>query len=165
MKKSTLFFILVIGLAALQLGSVRKKDNPILATQTEGILYEQKKEEEKDGKKGPLLYHVKNDPLETFFIEPPIDKAPKDTGEAAGTAKVSKAEEAVDWWEEQPSVGKPAPLETSGQEPAAELPVSEDKTGESQENAASFSQEVDAPKASTTDNPEAPPGQKDDYWW
>ena len=50
MDKKALFLIGVLALGALNLASVRKAENPILATQTNGILYEQKKEEEKDGK-------------------------------------------------------------------------------------------------------------------
>lgn len=108
MKKRAVLFIFLSVLAGLNLGTVRKKDNPILNAQTDPILYEQKKEEEKDGVKGPLLYHVKHDPLETFFIEPPFSSGQEETGGQLSAQPAAGPGEAADWWEEQPT-GEEAP--------------------------------------------------------
>jgi len=102
MNKRTWFCIFLIVLAGLNLGTVRKTQDPIRDTQTDGILYEQKKEEEKDGKKGPLMYHVRNNPRESFFIDPPFSKEEKSTGELI-TAKSPVSQDTAGWWEEQPT--------------------------------------------------------------
>ena len=77
--------------AGLNLATVRKTQDPIRDTQTSGILYEQKMEEEKDGKKGPLMYHVKNNPRESFFIDPPFEKAKKGSEKETVTEKASSS--------------------------------------------------------------------------
>ena len=104
MHKRALFLILLSILAGLNVASIRRSEDPVRDTQTNPILYSQKMEEEKDGKKGPLLYHVKNNPREAFFIDPPYEaeaKAPvKETG--SETASPSSADTGG-WWEEQPA--------------------------------------------------------------
>ena len=96
--------IFIASLAVLNMASIRKAEDPIRDTQTEGVLYKQKMEEEKDGKKGPLLYNVKYNPSDNFLTAPP-NAVPKDEKAAAETTKASQAG-GTDWWEEVPSADK-----------------------------------------------------------
>ena len=153
MNTKAVFFIFLSVLAGLNLGTVRKAEDPIRDTQTNPILYEQKKEEEKDGKKGPLLYNVKNNPRETFFIDPPFESAEKGSPSETAIKEIPQAE-AEDWWEEQPA---PPPLE----------PVTPADTGsEFLVQPASEEKNLQESKA---EPPEVPPdaeaGKGDDYWW
>ena len=156
MNKRAIFFLFLSVLAGLNLGSIRRTEDPIRDTQTNPILYEQKKEEEKDGKKGPLLYHVMNNPREDFFIDPPYEKDKEiRTGLLAGEAPVAAG--AMDWWEEQPSVPQePAPLEA----PAG--PVPEPLPGESE---AQPLENAEGPQPAATEAGIPPAAKGDDYWW
>ncbi len=100
MKKQILISLILLCLACLNLASVRKNEDPILNTQAEGVLYRQKMEEEKDGVKGPLLYHVRNNPSDTFFIDPPFAK---DTSSEYSYEKSDSAvgrEDVNSWWDD-----------------------------------------------------------------
>jgi len=141
--------MMVLVLASVNLGSIRKAEDPIRDTQTNGILYKQKMEEEKDGKKGPLLYNVKYNPKEKFFIEPPYEKK-KEPG--AGD-KTEKTPATSDWWEEK------SPGETAAQ------PAEQQASGEAvtPEEVPPLTEEPAAqPAAGARDGEEKKP---DDYWW
>ena len=143
-------------LAGLNLGTVRRTEDPIRDTQTSPILYSQKMEEEKDGKKGPLLYHVKYDPREAFFIDPPYAADKKSSDKKTVAAEVPASTNTTDWWEEQPA-NSPAP--SSVKTPAEPLPEPLPKEEKVQ------SLEETPQPAPVAEAGNAPSGKKDDYWW
>ncbi len=153
MNKNTWFCIFLLVLAGLSLGTVRKAENPIRDTQTNGILYEQKKEEEKDGKKGPLMYHVKNNPRESFFIDPPFSKEKKGSQEPV-TAKTPAADDTAGWWEEQPTE---APAASESLEKTS---LEEGVQGEADREGSEAMQPEAFQEARETESAKA-----DDYWW
>ena len=156
MNKKTVLFIFVSFLAGLSLGSIRKAEDPIRDTQTNPILYEQKKEEEKDGKKGPLLYHVTNYPRESFFIDPPFEKEKKSSSKEIVTKEAPSSADIAGWWEEQSTAPQAVPpAETvSGLLPEP-LPEAE----RVQDHEAT---EQPAPETGAEN---APSGKGSDYWW
>ena len=157
-KAMFLLFLSVFGLASLNLASVRKNEDPIRDTQTNPILYEQKKEEEKDGKKGPLLYNVKYNPREAFFIDPPIEPEKQGPGATHVTEAVPAATDTADWWEEQPAAPQ-TPSGTAG--PVADVspePLPQEKKDQDLETA----EQQPVPAA---DPEKVPSGKGDDYWW
>jgi hypothetical protein len=169
MNKNAIFFIILSVLAGLNLGTVRKTEDPIRDTQTNPILYKQKMEEEKDGKKGPLMYHVKNNPRESFFIDPPYDAEEKKSsgGTVAGEAPPAPADTAG-WWEEQPSGAQAESPAEVGAEP---LPGSPSEAGTEplpeslpeEEKARDLEPAESA--APETDAGDAPADKSSDSWW
>lgn len=163
MNKKALFLALISLFAGLNLGTVRHTDDPIRDTQTNPILYEQKKEEEKDGVKGPLLYHVKNNPRESFFIDPPFEAVTKTPVKAAAEATLPASTGAAGWWEEQPTGSEATPLaKESVSSPSPEsLPIEEPAKGFEDTK-----KHNETPEAAT-DNAKAPSGKGkgEDYWW
>lgn len=156
MDNKAIFFIFLSVLAGLNVGSIRRAEDPIRDTQTNPILYEQKKEEEKDGKKGPLLYHVKNSPRETFFIDPPYEKEKRTVTEETVTQKTPSFSDTSGWWEEQSTVPPTeAPAETVSEPRPEALPEAEQA-----QNPEVAAQSTSAPEAEN-----APSGKGDDYWW
>jgi len=155
MNKNILFFIFLSVLAGLNLGSIRKSEDPIRDTQTNPILYEQKMEEEKDGKKGALMYHVKNNPHETFFIDPPFEKEKKSSSQESVTEKVPASEDASGWWEEPATAPQAIPSTERISEPLPEpLPEAEQAQNPEAEPSAVV------PEAQDTSS-----DKKDDFWW
>jgi hypothetical protein len=156
MNNKVMFFIFLSVLASLNLGSIRKAEDPIRDTQTNPILYEQKKEEEKDGKKGPLLYHVQNYPRESFFIDPPFEKEKKSSSQEIVTEKTPSSADTAGWWEEQSTTPQTVPpAETvSGLLPE---PLPEVEKVRDHEAA-----EQPAPETGTEN---VPSGKNSDYWW
>jgi hypothetical protein len=157
MDRRTAFLIFVSVLAGLNLGTVRQTEDPIRDTQTNPILYEQKKEEDKDGVKGPLLYHVNNYPRETFFIDPPYELDKKNSTKKTVTEEAPAPASAPGWWEEQPAVPQTAsPEETVAEPPRESLPKEEQtrNRGASDESA-----------APATDAKHASESKGTDYWW
>lgn len=156
MNKKIIFFIFISVFAGLNLGTVRRAEDPVRDTQTNGILYEQKMEEEKDGKKGPLLYHVKNSPRETFFIDPPFEKETETPSSKTASEKTSAAGGTEGWWEEE-SV---APREASSAETTSgsldESLVEAEKTKKT---------EIAEESKAVPKEQGAPSGKEDDYWW
>jgi hypothetical protein len=157
MKRKAMFFIFLSLLAGLSLGSVRKAEDPVRDAQTNSILYEQKKEEEKDGKKGPLMYHVKNNPHESFFIDPPFEKETKSSSAENVTEVAPATEETAGWWEEQPTTAPAVPsTETvAGLLPTEPAPETEQARGS----------EAVEPTATVPEADKAPAGKGEDYWW
>lgn len=120
MNRRTLFLIFAGIFAGLNLGTIRKAEDPIRDTQTNPILYKQKMEEEKGGKKGPLLYHVKNYPREGFFIDPPFEKE-KSASEGIVTEQtVSSSGDTARWWEEESLTPQEVPPAGTVSEPSSE---------------------------------------------
>ncbi len=126
MSKRAWFFIFVSVLAGLNLAAVRKAEDPIRDTQTNPILYQQKMEEEKDGKKGPLLYSVKHNPHDNFFSDPPYQTAKDAPVKKAAIEESVAPDETAGWWEEQPSDLQPVSADEKWAEPAGEEKASED---------------------------------------
>ncbi len=89
----------------MSLGVIRKKDDPILRTQTDPISYQQKMEEEKDGKKGAPAPSFAFYKKSRFLTEPPMT-----AGNNLSERKVPE--------EKIPKVGDPIPenLEEAPQE-------------------------------------------------
>lgn len=143
-----MFFIIMLVATGLNLGAIRKAEDPIRDTQTSPILYKQKVEEEKDGVKGPVLYHVKNYPKEPFFIDPPYTKEPTVSQKEKSAGAMPST---LDWWEEQPSQEQITPAqEATASEPAAsegQQPLIEKFTSQTDSNA------------------EKKLSKSDDYWW
>jgi hypothetical protein len=127
MNKKTLILIFVSVFAGLSLGSVRQVEDPIRDTQTNPILYEQKKEEEKDGKKGPLMYSVKNNPRESFFIDPPFEKEKKTSSEDILGEEAPAASGAEGWWEEQPAASQAVSSDETVSASLPEAPLEAEK--------------------------------------
>lgn len=65
----------------LNLGTIRKKDDPILNTQTDPIAYKEKMEEIKDGEKGAPMPSVTLYAKEKFLAEGPVAKGKTDEAE------------------------------------------------------------------------------------
>ncbi len=156
MTNRVVFIIFVSVLAGLNLGSIRKAEDPIRDTQTNPILYEQKKEEEKDGKKGPVMYNVKNNPRESFFIDPPFEKEKGGSSQAIVTEESPSPAGTAGWWEEPSTDPQAVPPTETAPEPSQE-PLSE--TEKAQDDG-SAEESVVAPEAKDTAS-----GKGDDYWW
>jgi len=171
----------VIAMALLNLGVIRRNEDPVRDTQTDPIAYKQKMEQEKDGVKGPLLYHVKNSPKDTFFIDPPYAKG---TPALEASAPETKPADLSNWWEEQPTDVKNPPVAANPGSPTAvesfeSPPVSENNgnppsTEESQGKDLFSGKSAEQPSPSTekvSDQPSADTrnaaasGSKEDYWW
>lgn len=72
MKPGIFFLLLAAGF--LFSGSVLKKDDPIVNTQTDPVLYEQLKKEEEEGRKSPASPTFDLFPQQAFLIEDPVGK-------------------------------------------------------------------------------------------
>ena len=113
----------VIGCVVLNMGTIRKKPNPILKTQTDPIAYKDKLEEIKDGIKGPPSPVWKLYARNGFLTEAPVD-----------SNKDGVAEEVR---EKIPEVGEPIPEDLQGTEdPQFEDEWSEDSFDHTQEQKA-----------------------------
>lgn len=111
MKRESLFFFSVLAVAFLSLGTVIKKKDPVLETQTGPIGYAEKAKEEAEGKKGPPAPTLELYPKERFLAEGPVEKgkiSPVDLGDkekvetGLGLAEEGEAEqedEAGQGWE------------------------------------------------------------------
>ena len=159
MNKKVLFFIFVSVLAGLNFGTVRKTEDPVRDTQTAPILYEQKMEEEKDGKKGPLLYHVKYNPKDTFFIDLPYERDTKPVAAQEKALGAMPGADTTSWWEEQPADQQAAPAAEKSPVPESEATSqpSEKSPVAEKESAESVGSKPDAAKGTAE--------SKGDYWW
>lgn len=144
----------IISIAVLNLGTIRRAEDPIRDTQTDPILYKQKMEQEKDGKKGPLLYRVRHNPEDTFFIDPPYTQKPQLTASETGIG--IQAAETANWWEEEPGVNDV-------------IPEAQESTGISSEQASesetSMSGSLSTQDVSGESETQAQEPSNDDYWW
>lgn len=151
-----MFLVFLSILAGLSLGSVRKAEDPIRDTQTNPILYKQKMEEEKDGKKGPLMYHVKNNPRESFFIDLPYEAEKKTSAGKPVTEEAPVSGDTAGWWEEQPTDPQAVPPAETVSEPLPE-PLPEAEQPQNPEGAGQ--------SVSEAESENAPAAKGDDYWW
>ena len=85
------FVVLILGMAFGNLGAVVKKKNPILATQTDPVGYQDKVKEEEEGKKGPPVPSLNLFPKEAFLSDGPVGKVKP--GEADETSLVESTGE------------------------------------------------------------------------
>ncbi|OQA41777.1 MAG: hypothetical protein BWY49_00245 [Candidatus Omnitrophica bacterium ADurb.Bin314] len=169
MSRKCLFLTLVIVLAVPNLAAIRRSEDPIRDTQTDGILYKQKMEEEKDGKKGALLYSVKYNPKDTFLTAPPF--APEAEKPAAREAMPGETA-GLNWWDE-PAV--PADALAAPEEPVSpEQPAEgywEQETAAGTEVLPGFdaaAEMTDAGGVSAGISPETAAtnaAPSEDYWW
>jgi len=74
MKIQSLSFLFVVGIAFLSMGTVLKKKDPIVETQTDPVGYSEKAKEEAQGKKGPPVPRLELYPKERFLVEGPVEK-------------------------------------------------------------------------------------------
>lgn len=118
-----LAFLVVAGFA--NLGTIRKKEDPILKTQTDPITHKQKMEEVKDGEKGAPLPSFRLYEKPHFLSEPPVE-----------TPKV----ETVTQKDLIPETGEPIPEDLEGVE---EEPLLEDWWFEEDEEAFKDEEEMD----------------------
>ena len=107
------------GVPSRSPGTIRRTEDPIRDTQTAPIGYQQKMEEDKDGKKGALLYSVKYNPSDEFLTAPPVAGEEE---EAAGEITEEAVPAGADWWEEVPVTDKAAD-EAAALEEKENLPV------------------------------------------
>jgi hypothetical protein len=143
------------GIAILNLGTIRKKDDPILRTQTEPISVKEKLEEIKDGEKGPPTPSFQLYPRNGFLTEPPFE-----TGKAAAGQLQAKI----------PELGEPIPEDLGGTE---ELEVGDEWWAEEQTKIGE--QEGAKAEGEKTESSETPDsskkevrnvkGQADEDWW
>lgn len=91
MRQFSTFFLLIAAL--LSLGTVVSRKGAIERTQTDPVAYEEKKKEEKEGKKGPPVPTFKLFPKEKFLIEGPIEK-----GKSEAFEKKRVGEEELEDW-------------------------------------------------------------------
>lgn len=114
-KKLFLTLTLLLTVWMLATASVRKKDDPILRTQTNPIALKEKMEEIKDGEKGAPSPSFKHYPKSQFLTEPPMEGQPDSEPEAPGKSAAewdesliedlgededTEESEEEDWWEE-----------------------------------------------------------------
>lgn len=145
----------VLVLAAANMGVIRRDQDPIRDTQTDPILYKQKMEQEKDGVKGPLLYHVKYNPEDTFFIDPPYGKKTETLAGKEGIS-VKPAASTMNWWEEQPSTEEmPPPDGGLSTQPVTEEPAVSDEE--------SLDEKI--PDQATVNVENVETSKEEDYWW
>ena len=109
------FLSMMAGIVLLNLGTVRKKTNAILRTQTDPIAYKDKMEEIKDGVKGApqpvwTLYSKG-----TFLSDPPVEAA-----QVAEAAKILQ--------DKIPVVGEPVPENLNEHESSEEAGWTEEGT-------------------------------------
>ena len=137
MKKMSLLASLVLMGTILNLGSIRKQEDPITKTQTEPISLKQKMEEMKDGPKGAPTPSFKLYPKEGFQIEPPVAHAEEEIPDHVLTnKKVTEVQPVVaqnntqeDIWSEEEQEAEPVVQEASKPAEAAEaVQVPEDVT-------------------------------------
>lgn len=92
-KIQSLSLFLALGSAFLSVGTVVKKKDPVLETQTGPIGYAEKAKEEAEGKKGPPAPTLELYPKERFLIEGPVEKRKR--------AFSAKEEAEVELWLEE----------------------------------------------------------------
>ena len=71
--------MIVLVLSLLQLGTIRKAEDPILSTQTNPIAHQEKMDEIKEGEKGAPSPSFKHFEKEKFLIDPPMEKMEEET--------------------------------------------------------------------------------------
>lgn len=99
----------ILFLSLMHVGTIRKKDDPIVKTQTDPITYKAKMEEIKDGVKGApspsLKFYGKYDGEEQFYTAEPMEEDLSEEEallmgdwEPSGTEERLEDEEESYWW-------------------------------------------------------------------
>lgn len=121
-------YILILGIALLSMGTVLKKKDPVLKTQTGPIRYSEKAKEEAEGKKGPPVPTLELYPQERFLVEGPVKKGK--------SSPVTQEESEAELWleeetEEEGEIGMEEGLWDEGEEGGEfKLQAQKDDTGE-----------------------------------
>jgi hypothetical protein len=103
------------------------------------------------------MYHVKNNPRESFFIDPPYEAEKKTSTGKSVTEEAPVSGDTAGWWEEQPMDAAQAPLPV---EAAAEpLP------GPSPDAEQALNPEASEESVPGAEGENAPAAKGDDYWW
>ena len=106
---------LVVMSSFFQLGTIRRKKDPIQLTQSEAVPYQQKMEEEsKDGPKGAPAPSFNLYPKARFLTDPAVgdptaaqrvaleeQNKPSEAENVPEVAEVSSGQESEDWWSEE----------------------------------------------------------------
>ncbi|HRK62437.1 MAG TPA: hypothetical protein PLY88_07825 [Candidatus Omnitrophota bacterium] len=164
----------LVSILFLHMNAILKNEDPLQDAQTEGILYDQKMEQEKDGVKAAATPKVIYYGGQGFLTQSSLSKNEKEL--EGGVAKKKKQMfNWSDWWEEKPA--KPDLPEAS----VADADLQEDAKEASKAEVAAYldpnsidsaSGESDEPKDDFwTDSespslaPEEPSPAKGDDWW
>lgn len=119
---SILSYLLLV--AFLHVNAILKYEDPIADAQTEGILYDQKMEQEKDGVKAAATPRVVYYGGQGFLTKSSLAKHEKEVS-SAKTGKKKDSFNWSDWWEEKPTDDAGAKLEEpildEGPSPDAEI--------------------------------------------
>ncbi len=127
MKKITLILsVMIVMIGFLNSGTIRKKQDPILKTQTDPITYKQKMEEMKDGPKGPPTPSFQLFPKENFMADSSVEEGKEELPQNASTPEnisevpVSEGEESEEWWGDEKKEDSPASAKASNNEEETE---------------------------------------------
>ena len=99
----------ILGTSFLNLGVIHRKEDPILKTQTDPVLYKQKEEEMKEGPKGAPTPSFNLYPKERFFTDPAVDSSktpeqkPDSLKENVSETEVTPNEDSEEWWTDDTS--------------------------------------------------------------
>lgn len=89
-EKSMSLVALFLVLALMQLGTIRRKDDPMVKAQADPILFKEKMEQEKDGKKEAPMPSFTLYGKQRFLSDSPVGTAPRDV--AAETDELNNDE-------------------------------------------------------------------------
>ncbi len=133
MRQTVLMAALLLSVWMLHAGTVRKKDDPILNTQTNPIALKDKMEEIKDGEKGAPSPSFKNYPKSQFLTEPPMEDKPGSESDrsfvkSSDEHDYDETPEGEDWWERDLGVSDENSFkETAGKDEAGNTLREEEK--------------------------------------
>ena len=99
-RKFFCIITLILACGILNLGTIRKKDDPIARTQTNPITFKQKQEELKDGPKGAPAPSFTLYPKTRFLMDPPVSDKSKESPKPDQKKLIEPAPEEVQYWEE-----------------------------------------------------------------
>ena len=112
---------IICAFAILNIATIRRKDNPILNTQSDAIPWKEKEEEIKGGEKGPPMPSFRIYPRSLFWVQSPnetpepqelpkakIPQVGEPIPENLNDLKVEDQKAAENWWEAEADNSKPA---------------------------------------------------------
>ena len=110
MKRTVVLISVVMVMSSwVHLGTIRKREDPILKTQTDPITYQKKLEEMKDGPKGAPTPSFNLYPKARFMTDPPVGEVKEEPPssvsdkEEVSEVSVSSDKESEDWWSDETS--------------------------------------------------------------
>ena len=118
--------MMIAAVWLLNSGTIRRKPDPVLKTQTDPISYNQKMEETKDGVKGAPMPSFKLFPKENFMADSSVEGAKEEieqdpsSGENVSEVAVSEEEESEEWWGDEKKDDPQGPAETSNNNEASQ---------------------------------------------